>query len=93
LPLRRLALGIIKTIIENKKDFKIRDLISYSAGLYLDQGFEFENKSLQTELLNFLMDRLKFYMKEEKIRTDIIQASTSFLNLDQSVIVLVRPKV
>jgi glycyl-tRNA synthetase beta chain len=48
-----LALGIIKTIIENKKDFKIRDLISYSAGLYLDQGFEFENKSLQNELIIF----------------------------------------
>jgi glycyl-tRNA synthetase beta chain len=90
--LRRLALGIIKTIIENKKDFKIRDLISYSTGLYLDQGFEFENKSIQTELLNFLMDRLKFYMKEEKIRTDIIQASTSFLNLDQSVIVFGKAK-
>jgi glycyl-tRNA synthetase beta chain len=90
--LRRLALGIIKTIIENKKDFKIRDLISYSAGLYLDQGFEFENKSLQTELISFLMDRLKFYMKEEKIRTDIIQASTSFLNLDQSVIVFGKAK-
>ena len=41
--LRRLALGVIKTIVENKKDFKIRDLISYSASLYLDQGFEFEN--------------------------------------------------
>ncbi|MDC3334048.1 glycine--tRNA ligase subunit beta [Candidatus Pelagibacter sp.] len=90
--LRRLALGIIKTIIENKKDFKIRDLISYSAGLYLDQGFEFENKSLQTELISFLMDRLKFYMKEEKIRADIIQASTSFLDLDQSVIVFGKAK-
>ncbi len=85
--LRRLASGVIKTIVENKKDFKIRDLISYSAGLYLDQGFEFENKSLQNELVNFLMDRLKFYMKEEKIRSDIILASTSFLNLDQSVII------
>jgi glycyl-tRNA synthetase beta chain len=90
--LRRLALGIIKTIIENKKDFKIRDLISYSAGLYLDQGFEFENKSVQTELISFLIDRLKFYMKEEKIRTDIIQASTSFLNLEQSVIVFGKAK-
>ena len=90
--LRRLALGIIKTIIENKKDFKIRDLISYSAGLYLDQGFEFENKSLQNELVNFLMDRLKFYMKEEKIRSDIVLASTSFLNLDQSVIIFGKAK-
>jgi len=90
--LRRLASGIIKTIVENKKDFKIRDLISYSAGLYLDQGFEFENKSLQNELVNFLMDRLKFYMKEEKIRSDIVQASTSFHNLDQSVVIFGKAK-
>jgi glycyl-tRNA synthetase beta chain len=90
--LRRLASGVIKTIVENKKDFKIRDLISYSAGLYLGQGFEFENKSLQNELVNFLMDRLKFYMKEEKIRGDIVLASTSFLNLDQSVIIFGKAK-
>ena len=90
--LRRLALGIVKTIVENKKDFKLRDLISYSAGLYFDQGFEFENKSLQKELENFLMDRLKFYMKEEKIRNDIISASTNFLNLDQSVIIFGKAK-
>ena len=90
--LRRLALGVVKTIVENKKDFKLRDLISYSAGLYFDQGFEFENKSLQKELENFLMDRLKFYMKEEKIRNDIISASTSFLNLDQSVIIFGKAK-
>ena len=90
--LRRLALGIIKTIIENKKDFKIRDLISYSSSLYLNQGLKFENKFLQKELSNFLMDRLKFYMKEEKIRHDIIQASTNSLNLDQSVIIFGKAK-
>ena len=90
--LRRLALGIIKTIVENKKDFKIRDLISYSSSLYLDQGFEFENEFLQKELSDFLMDRLKFYMKEEKIRHDIIQASTSSFYLDQSVIIFGKAK-
>jgi len=90
--LRRLALGIIKTIVENKKDFKIRDLISYSSGLYIDQGFKFENRLLKKELLDFLMDRLKFYMKEEKIRHDIIQASTNFLNLDKTVIIFGKAK-
>jgi glycyl-tRNA synthetase beta chain len=90
--LRRLALGVIKTIIENKKDFKIRDLISYSSSLYMDQGFEFENKSLQKELADFFMDRLKFYMKEEKIRHDIIQASTNSFNLDQSVVIFGKAK-
>ena len=83
--LRRLALGIIRIIIQNKKDFKIRDLISYSSSLYADQGFEFENKFLQKELSEFLMERLKFFMKEEKIRHDIIHASTNSSNLDHVV--------
>jgi len=90
--LRRLALGIIKIIIENKKDFKIRDLISYSSSLYMDQGFKFENKSLQKELSDFLMDRLKFYMKEEKIRHDIIQASTNYPSIDQSFVIFSKAK-
>ena len=83
--LRRLALGIIRIIIQNKKDFKIRDLISYSSSLYADQGFEFKNKFLQKELSEFLMERLKFFMKEEKIRHDIIHASTNSSNLDHAV--------
>ena len=90
--LRRLALGIIKIIIENKKDFKIRDLISYSSSLYMDQGFKFGNEFLQKELPDFLMDRLKFYMKEEKIRHDIIQASTNYNSLDKLVIIFGKAK-
>ena len=38
------------------------------------------------------MDRLKFFMKEEKIRHDIIQASTSYFNLDQSVVIFYKAK-
>ncbi len=90
--LRRLALGIIKIIIQNKKDFKIKDLISYSSNLFIDQGFKFENKFILRDLSEFLMDRLKFYMKEEKIRYDIIQASTKSLNLDQSTIIFGKAK-
>ena len=90
--LRRLALGIIKIIAQNKKDFKIRDLISYSSSLYADQGFEFENKFLQKELSEFLMERLKFFMKEEKIRHDIIQASANSFNLDHIVVIFGKAK-
>ena len=90
--LRRLALGIIRIIAQNKKDFKIRDLISYSSSLYADQGFEFENKFLQKELSEFLMERLKFFMKEEKIRHDIIQASANSFNLDQIVVIFGKAK-
>jgi glycyl-tRNA synthetase beta chain len=90
--LRRLALGIIRIIAQNKKDFKIRDLISYSSSLYADQGFRFENKFLQKELSEFLMERLKFFMKEEKIRHDIIQASANSFNLDHIVVIFGKAK-
>ena len=36
--LRRIALGIIRTIIENKKNLKVKDLLNYSSRLYQDQG-------------------------------------------------------
>jgi len=73
--LRRSALGVIRLLIDNNKEFKIKDLISYSTSLHRDQGFELSNDISQKELAEFLMDRLKYYMKEKKIRTDIIDAS------------------
>ncbi len=90
--LRRLALGVIRIIVENKNHIKINDLINYSSSLYIDQGFKFENKHLQKELSEFLMDRLKFYMKEENIRNDIIQASINSHNLNQTVIIFEKAK-
>ncbi|MDB2311222.1 glycine--tRNA ligase subunit beta [Candidatus Pelagibacter bacterium] len=73
--LRRSALGVIRLLIDNNKEFKIKDLISYSTSLHKDQGFSFSNASSQKELSDFLMDRLKYYMKEKKIRAEVIDAS------------------
>ena len=81
--LRRLALGIIRIIIENKKDLKINDLLVYSSSLYQGQGFKFANKYLQKELNNFLKDRFRYYLKEKKIRFDIIDASLSSFSLNK----------
>ena len=80
--LRRLALGVIKLLIDNNKEFKIKDLISYSTSLHRDQGFELSNDLSQKELTEFLMDRLKYYMKEKKIRADIAEASISSYGID-----------
>jgi len=80
--LRRSALGVIKLLIDNNKEFKIKDLISYSTSLYRDQGFELSNDLLQKELAEFLMDRLKYYMKEKKIRADITKAAISSFGID-----------
>ncbi len=81
--LRRTALSIIRIIIENKKDLKINDLLSYSSSLYQNQGYSFVNKDLQKELFNFLKDRFKYYLKEKQIRFDIIDASISSFSLNK----------
>jgi len=80
--LRRMALGVVKLLIDNNKEFKIKDLISYSTSLYRDQGFELSNNLSQKELAEFLMDRLKYYMKEKEIRADIIEATISSYGID-----------
>jgi len=80
--LRRSALGVIKLLIDNNKEFKIKDLISYSTSLHSDQGFELSNDLSQKELAEFLMDRLKYYMKEKKIRADITDASINSYGID-----------
>ncbi len=82
--LRRSALGIIRLLLENKKEFKITDLIKYSITLYRDQGFNFPNEKVQEELSTFLIERLKFYMKQKDIRYDIVEASIDSFSIDQA---------
>ena len=75
--LRRVALGIIRTIVENKIDLKLNDLLVYSVNLYKNQNFNLTNNNLQLELNNFLKDRFKYYLKEKQVRFDIIESSIS----------------
>ncbi len=72
--LRRAALGIIRLIIENNKNFKFKNLINVSMQQYEYQGFKFDNDKVLKELSEFLFDRLKFYMREKNIRQDIIMS-------------------
>jgi len=81
--LRRLALGVIRLLIENNKEFNIKDLINYSLLLYKEQGFEFVNNLTQKDLTSFLMERLRYYMKEKNIRSDIIDASLNSFGIDK----------
>ena len=80
--LRRLAFGLTKIILENKKQFKITDLIGYSCQLYANQSLKFDIKKIQKELSEFLIERLKYFMKEKNIRQDIISSSAQLSNID-----------
>ena len=75
--LRRSALGVIRILLENNKELKLKDLINYSCNLYLEQGFIFSNETIYKDLNNFFIERLKNYMKEKDIRIDIIEAAAS----------------
>jgi len=83
--LRRSALGVIKLLLENKKEFKLKDLINYSSNLYQEQGFDLSNKTFHKDLTNFLTERLKNYMKENNIRSDIIEATINSYGIDNMV--------
>ena len=75
--LRRAAIGLLRTIIENNLLVKLRDLIDYSIKIYLDQGVKQSNDEVGKDLLMFFRERMKNILKEKKIRNDIIEASIS----------------
>tara|TARA_B100000029_G_scaffold278530_1_gene272838 strand:+ start:621 stop:2711 length:2091 start_codon:yes stop_codon:yes gene_type:complete len=75
--LRRAAIGLLRTITENKLTIKLKDLINYSITIYEEQGVKFSNTSVAKDILIFLSERFKNLLKERKIRNDIIEAAGS----------------
>ncbi len=80
--LRRMAISLLRLIIENQKKIKLRDLINYSISLYKEQNYSFDSKLINDELGDFILDRLKNYLKEKNIRSDIIECSTNSYGID-----------
>ena len=80
--LRRMAISLLRLIIENQKKIKLRDLINYSINLYKDQNYSFDSKLINDELGDFILDRLKNYLKEKNVRPDIIECSTNSYGID-----------
>ena len=72
--LRRNAIGLLRTIIENKLSINLKDLINYSLVLYEEQNVNLINLSGKKELLSFLRERFRNLLRDKKIRNDIIDA-------------------
>jgi glycyl-tRNA synthetase beta chain len=75
--LRRAAIGILRVVIENNLELKLKDLISYAVRLYIDQGVRIENSQVEKDLLDFLKERMRNILKEKKIKPDIVEAAIS----------------
>jgi glycyl-tRNA synthetase beta chain len=72
--LRRTAIGLLRIIIENKLSIQLKDLINFSIVVYEEQNVKFVNNSVTKEVLIFLRERFKNFLKDKKIRNDIIEA-------------------
>ena len=92
--LRRTAIGLLRTIIENKLSIQLKELINYSIVVYEEQNKKFKNNSTSKEVLIFLKERFKNLLKDKKIRNDIIEAvdvthsSDDFLTLYKKSIII-----
>ena len=75
--LRRSAIGLLRILVENKLNMKLKDLINYSITLFKDQGVKIENENTEREILNFFKERMRNILKEKNIKNDIIEASIS----------------
>ncbi len=78
--LRRAAFGLSRIIIENNLKFDLRDIIKHSITLYQNQGFNLKNQSVSFDIIVFIRERVKNYLKEKKIRFDVIEAAASSHN-------------
>jgi len=75
--LRRAAIGLLRIVIENNLELKLKDLTSYAVRLYAEQGVKVENNQVEKDILNFLKERMRNILKEKKIKLDIIEAAIS----------------
>lgn len=83
--LRRAALGVIRIIVENKLHLTLSDIIKVAAQGY--EKLEGAHLSLSTDqladLINFFVERLKGYLKDQGVRYDLIDAALSSAHQDE----------
>ncbi len=74
--LRRNALGLIQTLIENRISTGITPLIEEASKLYRDQGIELSENTVE-ETLSFIKERLKNYLRDRGFSPDSVDAVLS----------------
>ena len=68
--LRRLALGLLRILLEVKIELNLKSLIDYSLNLHLKEV----DRSCGDDIYSFMMDRLKAYYKDANIDSNVYEA-------------------
>ena len=82
--IRRSGIGIIRLILENNIRISLKNIISFSYGQYLKQNIKFvhtENESIEI-ILEFLMERLKGFIRDRKLSQSCILAVCNITKTD-----------
>ena len=68
--LRRLALGLLRILLEAKIELNLKSLIDYSLNLHLKEV----DRSCGDDIYSFMMDRLKAYYKDANVDSNVYEA-------------------
>ena len=68
--LRRLALGLLRILVEKKQDLNLIELIDFSLNLHSKEV----NRDISSEIYKFMMERLKAYYKESHVDGNVFEA-------------------
>jgi glycyl-tRNA synthetase beta chain len=68
--LRRLALGLLRILVEKEQDLNLIELIDSSLNLHSKEV----NRDMSNEIYKFMMERLKAYYKESHVDGNVFEA-------------------
>ncbi|GAB6076110.1 glycine--tRNA ligase subunit beta [Desulfurobacterium crinifex] len=74
--LRRNAIGLIQTVLENKIHFNLLPILQKAKEIYVRSGIEISENAPQ-EVLDFIKERLKVLLREKGFRADTVEAVLS----------------
>ena len=90
--LRRAALGVIRLVLENGLRLRLLDLFAVQLESIVSAGFGgvAESRTVGPDLLSFIADRLKVYLRDKGARHDLIDAVFALPKQDDLVAIVAR---
>ncbi|MFG6560052.1 glycine--tRNA ligase subunit beta [Sulfitobacter sp. 1A15299] len=87
--LRRAALGVIRILVENDVSLSLNDVLAQSAEIV---GKRDAGRADTADILGFIHDRLKVYLRDQGIRHDIIDACIAMDGSDDLTLLVKRAR-
>jgi glycyl-tRNA synthetase beta chain len=87
--LRRAALGVIRILVENDVSLTLNDVLNKSAEIVGDRD---AGRADTGDILSFIHDRLKVYLRDQGIRHDIIDACIAMDGSDDLTLLVKRAR-